>query len=142
MVPENLYKANDETFQRVVVAASSMHVHRQVVDQAGTTLVWDFYTEDADVSFGVFHVPAGTEEHERDKHRPLVPLERVNAHTDRCVSPPAGKRVDGVCAASDHERRGGPAGSRRRWRPAAWLATSSWRIRESTTSCGTIRIRG
>ena len=83
LVPETFFKTNDDTFQKVTVAASSVHVHRQVIEQVGSSLVWDFFTEDHDVNFGVYHVPEGMEDQERDKHVPLVPLDRVNSHTDR-----------------------------------------------------------
>ena len=82
-VPETLYKTNDDTYQKAVVAASSVHVHRQVIDQAGTTLAWDFFTEDHDVNFGVYHIAAGVDEQDRNAHKPVMPVERVNSHTDR-----------------------------------------------------------
>jgi hypothetical protein len=111
-VPENLYKTNDETFMKVTVGASSVHVHKQVVDQAGATLVWDFFTEEHDISFGVYHVPEAVADDQRDKHTPLVPIDRVNSHTDKCGRPHA--QCSPISCAADpvpeqqHERAGGP----------------------------------
>ena len=87
-VPESYYKVNDDTYEKVTVAAGAAHVHRLVVDQPGSTLAWDFFTTDNDISFGVYFVPSGADEGDRTSHRVVVPLERVNAHTDRYAAAP------------------------------------------------------
>jgi len=83
IVPEQYYKSNDDSYERVTVAASSVHIHRQVIEKAGTTLAWDFYTDDRDINFGVYHVPADADEHDRDQHKAIQPLERVASHSSK-----------------------------------------------------------
>jgi hypothetical protein len=85
LVPESYYKSNDDSYVQVAVAAGAAYVHRVEVAQAGSTLAWDFFTAENDIRFGVYYVPAGTSEDTRELHQALVPLDRVNAHTDRCA---------------------------------------------------------
>ena len=95
-VPEKFYKTNDDSYDKITVAAGAVYARRVEVVQAGSTIAWDFFTSDYDISFGVFYVPAGANEQDRAQHRPVVPLERVNAHTNRSASitpsPPVPRR--------------------------------------------------
>ena len=86
-VPEKYYKVNDDTYEKVTVAAGAVYVRRHEVAERGSTLAWDFFTTDNDIGFGVFYVPPGADEADRSAHRAIVALERVNAHNDRSVRP-------------------------------------------------------
>jgi len=54
VVPENLYRTNDDSFSSITIPAGKSHKIQATVNSPGSIISWEFSTKEHDIKFGAF----------------------------------------------------------------------------------------